>query len=282
MAYAPAAEPLPATPEQAGETRAPPTIDSHGRLPMTACYPPDSVTPLLMWLAMLSTLAPRAFRALDLSNVRLAPGLLLTASMAWSLLPSLEPARTLPARFHLVEPVSAAVAAGLLAISFLHLISDALMPAPERSSPARSLGAMAAAGLAVMILLIVVGTDVALLLDQGALAPDWQAVGFGLLGLPTGVGLLLVWRRFGSRLFNLLLVPGSIGLLIATSGLLPGLVTAPIVFQVVALTVVATLGEGLRGLGLEEWQGLTGRAAWILGWILRILLVTLFQNCLWI
>ena len=41
----------------------------------------------------------------------------------------------------------------------------------------------------------------------------------------------------------------------------------------IALTVTAALGFGLRGMGLATWQGLSGRAAWVLGWILRILTV---------
>jgi hypothetical protein len=279
MAYAatPAATPAADAPAAVEEGKAPPTIDSHGGklTPITCfCGGPDGVTSLLMMLAILSALSPRGVklfgRAIDLTALRLAPGLLVTAVLTWNLLPSLEPTRELPARFHLVEPISTALAVALLGVGFLHLLSDALMPLSGKSG-ARSLAAMAAAGLAVLILPLAAGLNIYGLLDEGKLAFNGSVILGAYLGIPVGFAVLLLWRRFDGRLFDVLLLAGVIGVIFLAGGFLPDAMAGVLACLAIAMTVAAALGAGLRGMGRAGWQGLTGRMAWFLGWALRIL-----------
>lgn len=279
MAYAatPAAAPAADAPAPAYEGKAPPTIDSHGGklTPVTCfCAGPDGPTSLLMMLALLLTLAPRGIkafgRAVDLSALRLAPGLLLTGLLAWNMLPSLDPPLVLPEQFHLVAPVKTGLGLALLAVSFLRLLSDALMPVTGRSR-ARSVAAMAAAGLAVAILPLALGVNIYWLMEDGALSFRWAAILGGYLGFPAGLALLLAWRRFDGRLFDVLLLIGTVTLVVLGGTFLSGVMNDVIVFLVVSFTVAAVAGAGLRGMGLVGWQGLTGRMAWVLGWISLIL-----------
>lgn len=280
MAYVatPAAQPAPPA-EAAYEGKAPPTIDSHGgKLTPISCFcaGPDGPTVLLMWLALLLALAPRGLklfgRQVEFRAIRLAPGLLLTTLLIWNQLPSLDPAPELPARFNLVAPLTAVLGGALLAVSFLRLLSDALMPLGERSR-ARSGTATMASGLAALMLTVVAGLDVFSLLNTGELTANQGPVIGGLLGFPAGVAVLLAWRRFNGRLFDVLLVIGTVGLLFLGEAILPGPVTDVFVFLTVTLTVAAGLGAGLRGMGWPRWQALTGRMAWVLSWVTLIIYV---------
>ncbi|MDO9336910.1 MAG: hypothetical protein Q7T61_10965 [Caulobacter sp.] len=280
MAYAvtPAAQPITGELSPA-EGKAPPVIDSHGGKlnPITCfCGGPDSAVSFLMILALLATLAPRRLNAFnretDLSVLRLAPGLLLTTLLVLNDLLSTGPVRDLPARFHLVAPVVAAVGGALLAISFLRLLSEALMPIAGRS-PAMSVAAMATSGLAVLALPLVASVQVYRLMDDGRLTFAWKPVVGGYLGIPAGLAVLLAWRRFDGRLFGVLLLVGTAGLIILGGILLSGAETSVFVFLTVTFTVADRVAAGLRGMGRANWQGLTGRMAWILSWVLLILSV---------
>lgn len=275
----PAAQPGEATKAFVEEGKAPPTIDSHGGKlsPITCfCGGPDGSVSLLMLLALLSTLAPRRLKAfrriIDLSVLRLAPGLLLTALIGLDAVLSTEPVRDVPEKFQLVAPVSAAMGGGLLAISFLRLLCDALMPITGRSR-ARSVAAMAASGLAVLTLPLIGGIDVGTLRNDGALTFSWAAILVGYLGIPVGLALLLAWRRFNGRIFNALLLVGIVGLLFLGGIFLSDPLASVLPFLTVTFIVTADIGAGLRGMGRSNWQGLTGRMAWILSWILLVLSV---------
>lgn len=281
MTYAatPAGQPLAEASTPAEEAKAPPTIDSHsGKLSPITCFGcgPDGATSLLMMLALLSTLAPRglklAGRALDLSATRLAPGLLFTAALVWNLLPSRGSDYDFPARFQLANTVSTLMAIGLAGVAFLSLASDALMPIKQHAR-GRAIAAMTAAGLAIVALLLAAVVDVDSLMADTGLSFDGYRVAIASLGLPVGAGLLLLWRRFDGWVFNLLLVLGTLALTFVGGSLALHSGAVVLVVMTVTLTTTAALGAGLRAMGLPGWQGLTGRAAWVMGWILRILSV---------
>lgn len=282
MAYAyaaaPAATPAPATAEPFEEGKAPPVIDSHGgKLTPVTGIGPDGPTSFLLLLALLATVAPRGLKAfgqtIDLSAIRLAPGLVLAAVIAWNHLPGLGTDPEFPAKFHTLMLVSGLLGAALFLITFLHLLSDALMPLQGRSM-LRSVVAMAASGLGVLALPVAGGLDLNELMNMGGPQFDPTVIIAGYLGVPAGAGLLLLWRRLDGRLFDVLLVGAALGSFFLVGSFIPGAMTGFMWLQLVAFTVAATLGAGLRGLGLAGWQGLTGRAAWIWAWVLRICLFT--------
>lgn len=276
---APAAAPATPTAETIEEGRAPPTIDSHGGklTPVTGWYGPDSATSTLMLLALLATVAPRGLkiwgRFLDLSAIQLAPGLLLAAIIAWNRLPSLSADSELSQRFPLYISGALLLGLALFLIAFLHLLADALMPI-QGHSRTRSLAAMIASGLAILALPVVGGFDIFSLMDTQTRRFDLTVIVAGYAGIPVGIGLLLLWRRFDGRLFGWLLVGTAFASYLLVATVLEGNVYGYMLLQLVAFSVAAALGAGLRGLGRPGWKALTGRAAWIWSWILRICLFT--------
>lgn len=275
MAAAPQAPATPAPETQAFEEKAPPTIDSHGGKlsPVNSTYLEPAAT-ILFFLALLSVLAPRrlkAFGGVQLGWTRLLPGLLLTCLVAWTLLPS--PQTYTSPSLDYFRFVEAAVNSTMLAFAFLNLLADVLFPV-GRPSAARSLLAtgVSAAGLLILLTLWSVdwyGTGL-----EPAISIDPIPPLIGLLGLPLGVGLLFLWRRFNGWKFELAAAFGTAGALILGGKLLPyGNGASGMTVSLAALTVAATLGQALRGMGKPRWRHLSGRALWAWAWILRVFLV---------
>lgn len=274
-AAAPAAGPDAGAVPAIEEGKAAPTIDSHGGKLSVYMEPTGSI---LVLGAILSVLAPRRLRAfggVDLGWTRLVPGLLVSAVLAWNLRPSPLPFSN-PGFEHYLW-VTAVLMGGMFAFAFLNLLADALFPT-DRPSASRSVLAMCVSALGLAIVL-------------GLSTVDWWGMGpyptisvnpmpplISLAGLPLGLGLLVLWRRFNGWTFELGVALGTLGSLFlagyVADKLLPDDEGAPVVSIIlVALTVAATAGFGLRGIGRQGWQDLTGRAIWAWAWVLRAVLI---------
>jgi hypothetical protein len=279
MAYAatPAAAPTAPAVETIEEVKAPPTIDSHGGklTPITSSYlePTNSVLALL---AILSVLIPRrlkAFGGVDLTWLRLVPGLLLTAVVAWGLLPT--PQTYSHPFYDYYLWVERWVHGALLACCFLNLVADALFPLTG-VSVRRSLLAMASSTVGLLILLGLWSVEWFGTGQTRAISFDPAPALVSLVGVPAGVGLLFLWRRFNGWGFELATAFGVFGAVLLGGQLLPfanGI--SGLTATLVALTVATTLGFGLRGMGRPGWRDLSGGVVWGGAWILRAFLTAL-------
>jgi hypothetical protein len=275
MAYAatPVAAPLPDAPMPAEEGKAPPTIDSHGGklTPMSHCYP-DLATQLLLLVALLLTFAPRRLGRLNFGWTRLAPGVAICALVLWNLFQT-GPMAGYPGMDEYLR-VRTLHLVGLLVFATLNLLAD-LLTTSDDPAPARGLGAMAATALGLLVLLGLTLVD-----WHGrtpVFSPSVDGMGYlaWTIGVPVGVGLLFLWRRYDGRLFDVALLVVAVGSLFVVGAQEPGPETAWIGLQLVAFTVAAGLGAGLRAMGMSKWQGLTGRAAWAWAWILRCTVIAM-------
>lgn len=280
MAYAAAPAAAPATPaapatETIEEGRAPPTIDSHGGKlsPITSSYlePTNSV---LVMLAILSVLVPRrikAFGGVEMDWLRLVPGLLLTAVVAWGFLPELQPYSS--PFYDYYRQVEVWVTGALLAYTFLNLVADALFPL-DRVSVHRSQMAMGLSLTGLLILLGLWSIDWYGPRSTPQISFDPTPALISLAGLPMGAVFLFLWKRFNGWIFDLAAAFGVIGLLVIGHWVLPWVDgVSNLHAALVAVTVAATLGFGLRGMGRRNWTHLTGRVFWAWAWILRAFVI---------
>lgn len=279
MAYAakPAATPSAGPPAVSEEGKAPPTIDSHGGKlsPINSSYlePTNSV---LVLLAILAVLAPRrlkVFGGIEMAWLRLVPGLLLTAVVAWGLLPA---PQTYSSPFYdYYLQVERWVNGALLAYCFLNLLADALFPL-EGTAKARSLIAIGSSALGMLILQGLWSINWFGVHQAPEISFDPSNIFISLIGAPFGLALLFLWRRFNGWIFELTTAVGVIGALLLGGWLLPfGNGVSSLAATLVALTVSTTVGFGLRGLGIPGWRDLSGRLIWGWAWILRAFLIAI-------
>lgn len=283
MAYAAAPAAAPATPaapatESIEEGRAPPTIDSHGGklTPMSVCYA-DSGTSFLLLAALLSPLFPRRlpFRpAVDIGWTRLLPGLFVCSIVIWNGLS--RPIYASSSAMDIFLRIQAILLGLVFVGAVLGLLSDFLL-APEARGRRRGIVGMAAGLLSLLPLL---SLDV---FDWITSAPQFDPnpvkLGMWTCGLPLGVGMVFLWRRFNGVVFDLIAFFGGIAALILVSSVSSPLSGGMLGMVFVTFTVAATIGSGLKVMGSPAWQGLTGRAIWALLWMMRAALVAVYASC---
>lgn len=279
MAYAatPVAPPAaPAAEAPAFEGKAPPTIDSHGgKLTPITCFGcgPDGVTSLLMMLAILTTLLPRQLtgrkRPINLSAIRLLPGLILLAATARNLLLFLT---TYADPHRQAFATEQALRLWLLAAALaLMTLGDWLLPT-DRQGRWRSVTGFGLVGAGLFAM-----TFAQQPMNYGFGVPRDLAFGVGcLIGLPVSLGVLWLWRRFNGPLFDVLAIGAGIGGFFLVGTLDPwGITQAWIGVEIAAFTIASAAGLALRGSGSPAWQGLSGRAIWAYSWVLRAFFVAM-------